>query len=175
MSLESYNNEASLNDSSDEFSSSDYKVIKEAELYDQLQDHFYDGIIDDETIVKTVFNYVRSNPEKYGFDINWWSVINDLKPQYELEVKDEVFRRTKMVNPDIKNVEDFKMIEEEVHDSHSGYSSVLVYYYTDDELKKYEESDHFKYIVNREAMRQYRDYKRQQRILQDIEIKTNYS
>ena len=63
MSLESYNNEASLNDSSDEFSSSDYEVIKEAELYDQLQDHFYDRSIDDETIVKTVFNYMRSNPK----------------------------------------------------------------------------------------------------------------
>ena len=175
MSLESYNNEASLNDSSDEFSSSDYEVIKEAELYDQLQDHFYDGSIDDEMIVKTVLDYVRLNPEKYRFDINQQSVINDLKPQYELEVKDEVLRRTKMVNPDIENVEDFKMIEEEVHDSHSGYSSVLAYYYTDDELKKYEESDHFKYIVNREAMRQYRDYKHQQKILQDIEIKTNYS
>ena len=118
---------------------------------------------------------MRSNPEKYGFDINWWSVINNLKLQYELEVKDEVLRRTKMVNPDIENVEDFKMIEEEVHDSYSGYSSVLAYYYTDDELKKYEKSDHFKYIVNRESMRQYRDYKRQQKILQDIEIKTNYS
>ena len=71
MSLESYNNEASLNDSSDEFSSSDYEVIKEAELYDQLQDYFYDRIIDDKMIVKTVLNYMRSNPEKYGFDINW--------------------------------------------------------------------------------------------------------
>ena len=71
MSLESYNNEASLNDSSDEFSSSNYEVINEAELYDQLQDHFYDGIINDEMIVKTVFDYMRLNPEKYRFDINW--------------------------------------------------------------------------------------------------------
>src|SRR5437868_10515248 len=59
----------------------------------QSQDHFYDRIIDDEMIIKTVLNYVRSNPEKYRFDINWWSVINDLKPQYELEVKDEVLDR----------------------------------------------------------------------------------
>ena len=167
-------NESSNEFSSDEFSSDRYKKI-ETELYDQLQDHFYDGSNDDEMIVKTVFDYVRLNPMKYGFDINWWSVINDLKPQYELEVKDEIFRRTNMINPDIENEEDFKMIEEEVHDTHSGYSSVLAYYYTDDELKKYEESDHFKYIVNRDAMRQYRDYKHQQKILQDIEIKTNYS
>ena len=68
MSLD--NNKASLNDSSDEFSSSDYEVIKEAELYDQLQDYFYNRNIDDETIVKTVFDYVRSNSEKYRFDIN---------------------------------------------------------------------------------------------------------
>ncbi|CAG8586524.1 8454_t:CDS:2 [Scutellospora calospora] len=134
--------ESSSNLSSVDYSSDEFEKIESSSLYDQLQDLFYDGRDDNETIINTVFDFIRSNPEKYGFDINWWSVINDLKPQYELEVKDEIYR----------------------------YSSVLEYYNTNDELKKYEESDNFNYIVNREAMRLYRDSERQKKILQDIKI-----
>ncbi|CAG8618073.1 239_t:CDS:2 [Scutellospora calospora] len=155
--------------SSNELFSDEYEKI-ESELYDQLQDHFYEGSIDNETIINTVLDFIKSNPTKYRFDINWWSVINDLKPQYELEVKDEVYRRTNMRNPDVKNKENFKLIEEEVHDAMLDYSSILEYYYTDEDLRKYEESDNFKYIVNRETMRLYRDSERQRKILQDIKI-----
>ncbi|CAG8483341.1 7385_t:CDS:1 [Scutellospora calospora] len=161
--------ESSSDLSSNDYSSDDFEKI-ESELYDQLQDCFYDGSIDNNIIIKTVFDFIRSNPEKYRFDINWWSVINDLKPQYELEIKDEIYHQTNMKNPNIENKKDFILIKEEVHDTILGYSSVLEYYNTDDELKKYEESDNFNCIVNREAMRLYRDSEHQKKILQDIKI-----
>ncbi|CAG8561031.1 7718_t:CDS:2, partial [Scutellospora calospora] len=133
--------ESSSDLSSDDYSSEEFEKIESSSLYDQLQDLFYDGRDDNETIINTVFDFIRSNPEKYGFDINWWS-----------------------------NEKDFILIKEKVQDTILGYSSVLEYYNTDDELKKYEESNNFNCIINREAMRLYRDFKRQQKILQDIKI-----
>ncbi|CAG8675728.1 11292_t:CDS:2, partial [Scutellospora calospora] len=146
----------SLSDLSSEYSSEEFEKIESSYLYDQLQDLFYDGRDDNETIINTVFDFVRSNPEKYRFDINWWSVINDLKPQYELE-----------------NEKDFILIKEEVYDTILGYSSVLEYYNTDDELKKYEEFDNFNYIVNREAMRLYRDSKQQAKLRRTCRLFNN--
>ncbi|CAG8838937.1 17309_t:CDS:2, partial [Cetraspora pellucida] len=61
---------------------------------------------------------------------------NQLKPQFEVDVGDETLQ--------------------EVHDTISNYSSVLSLY--NGNVSEYEKSEEYKYLVNRETLRQYREY-----------------
>ncbi|CAG8443587.1 11314_t:CDS:2 [Scutellospora calospora] len=85
-------------------------------------------IYDDETIINTVMSYIESNPKNY--DDN--SILR---------------------NPNIKNTYNFDLIYKEVEEKNLNYSSIIAKYNTDLKIKRYEKSESFKFIVNREAMR----------------------
>ncbi|CAG8678049.1 4217_t:CDS:1, partial [Scutellospora calospora] len=102
-------------------------------------------------------SYIESKPKNY--DDNSIIVYNELKHQFEIDVEDETLRRMNWKNPDIKDSYDFKLIYNEVKDRNLNYSSVIAKFDSNIKLKNYENSEYFKYIVNRESMRQYRELK----------------
>ncbi|CAG8539036.1 8714_t:CDS:2 [Scutellospora calospora] len=123
-------------------------------LYDSLQNIFFYEIYDDETIINTVMSYIESKPKNY--DSNSILIYNELKYQFEIDVEDETLRRMNWKNSDIKNTYDFRLIHDEVKKINLNYSSIIAKFDTNDKIKDYEESKEFKYIVNRESLRQYR-------------------
>ncbi|CAG8463811.1 2712_t:CDS:2, partial [Scutellospora calospora] len=58
----------------------------------------------------------------------------------------------------IVNLEEFDNIKEEVEDTITSSAYIITSFNSDEELKKHKESDNFKYIINRETMRQYRNW-----------------
>ncbi|CAG8692163.1 395_t:CDS:2, partial [Scutellospora calospora] len=95
----------------------DFDPEPKTELYDQLQDNFYYGDNDDETIISVVLEYIKSkidNNIKLIFDEQNLLVFYELQNQFETEVKDETYRRMGIDNPDIVNLEEFNNLKEEV-------------------------------------------------------------
>ncbi|CAG8512077.1 2791_t:CDS:2, partial [Scutellospora calospora] len=70
------------------------------------------------------------------------------KEDYEFDIKSAIRK-----NLFVQDEERFKEIQEEVHDTISNYSSVI------DFKNNYKKSEEFKYLVNKESLRQYREYK----------------
>ncbi|CAG8440250.1 784_t:CDS:2, partial [Scutellospora calospora] len=73
-----------------------------------------------------------------------------------IDVEEETLCRMNWKNSDIKNIYDFRLIHEEVKKINLNYSSIIAKFDTEDKIKKYEESEEFKYIINHESLRQYR-------------------
>ena len=125
------------------------------EIYDSLQNIFFHDIYDDETIINIVMSHIESEPKNY--DNCSILTYSEFKPQFEIDVNDEVLRRMNSVNPDIKNTYDFRLIYEEVKKTSLNYSSIIAKFDNNDKLKEYENSESFKYITNRETLHQYRN------------------
>ncbi|CAG8522216.1 8188_t:CDS:2, partial [Scutellospora calospora] len=110
--------------------------------------------------IKDLITYLDTldNNIKLTFDEQNLLVYYELKNQFETEVKDETYRRIGINNPDIVNLTEFDNVKEEVEDTITSSAYIIFSFTSDEESKKYQESDNFKYIINREAMRQYRDW-----------------
>ncbi|CAG8787631.1 18091_t:CDS:2, partial [Cetraspora pellucida] len=100
-------------------------------LVDKLQDDlFYYGDDEDESIVEVVLDHLKNH-------------------QKILKDEDK--------NPDIQNSTIFNQIQEEVQDTIISYASVLSIH-DKGEIENYEKSEEYKYLVNKESLRQYREY-----------------
>ena len=63
------------------------KHVEKSSFYDAVQVLFYD-LFNDDIIISTVISYIESNPKNY--DDNSILVYNELKYQFDIEVKDEI-------------------------------------------------------------------------------------
>ncbi|CAG8831282.1 3313_t:CDS:1, partial [Cetraspora pellucida] len=137
-----------------DYMSNNKEYLKNEYIMNKIKQVFRDEYIHDKKLDESKDFYYKLKQRDYEFDIESAIVVNQLKPQFEVDVKDETLRRLKRKNLDIKNEELFNHIQEEVHDTISNYSSVLSLYNGD--VNKYEKSEEYKYLVNKETLQQYR-------------------
>ncbi|CAG8706615.1 1067_t:CDS:2, partial [Cetraspora pellucida] len=88
-----------------------------------------------------------------AFGAGYLSFGTELKDQFEIDVKDETYRQMGLKNPEIENEDNFNWFREEVTNTMLNYSSLLTIEDGINNLKEYKNSENFKYLVNREAMR----------------------
>jgi hypothetical protein len=124
------------------------KIIKDKYNFDKILEDKKDEIL-------------KLKEKDHEFDVEYVKVFNRLKPRFDVEVRDETFRCLKRKNLEIEDEKDFESIREDVYDTIANYGSVICCH---DNVKgehdEYIKSEEYKYLVNRESMRQYREYKR---------------
>ncbi|CAG8463590.1 785_t:CDS:1 [Cetraspora pellucida] len=135
------------------------KLLQNKDITDKFREIFKDLYVHKEYLEDLKKSYSELKEQDNEFDIESITVFNQLKHDFETDVCDETFRRLGRKNPNIKDEKIFNQIKEDVHNTISSYASVLSIHDNEEGIEKYENSEEYKYLVNKETLRQYRDYK----------------
>ncbi|CAG8463648.1 788_t:CDS:1 [Cetraspora pellucida] len=126
-------------------------------LIDQIQDYFYHGDDDDESMINLVFDYMKNNKEilkkknikdrlqdlndsypklreqNNEFEDEYNIVYNQLKPDFDFKIYEETVRRLNK-----KNSNNQDNIQKEVHDTNPNFASILSIFDNEKKIKKHE-------------------------------------